>query len=358
MILIIRFTGLSLKIELKHGAGGEAMDSLIKDLILKNFGPDVGEVPLSSLDDSAVIDNFAFSTDSYTVRPIFFPGGDIGRLSVAGTVNDLSVIGAKPLALSSAMVLEEGFEVDDLEAIIRSIRDVSNYVKVRIITGDFKVVERGSLDKIIINTSGIGVADPMLEANYKQVNRTRPMKNRWLVDSNLADGDVIISSGYIGDHGVAILSSREGYGFESSVASDVAPLNHMIHAALTTGGIVAAKDPTRGGLANALNEWSEKSRIGIVVEEDQIPIREPVVAACELLGIDPLQIGNEGKAIIAVTSGMAQEVLETLHKTEEGRDARIIGRASKDSEYVILKTEVGGQRILEKPVGDPVPRIC
>lgn len=334
------------------------MDSLIKSLIVKNFYSNVAEVSLSDMDDSAVINGTAFSTDSYTVRPIFFPGGDIGKLSVSGTVNDLSMIGATPLVLSSGMVLEEGFEMDDLSRIIQSMKETVEYAGASIVTGDLKVVEKGSLDKIIINTSGIGKAHPDLQSNYDTVQKYRKMKSPWLMDSNLSDGDLIISSGYIGDHGVAILSSREGYGFESTVLSDVAPLNHMIGAALKVGGVVAAKDPTRGGVANSLNEWSEKSKVGITVEEDQIPIRSAVESACELLGIDPLQIGNEGKALIAVVPDKADEIIEALHNTIEGKYASIIGRAHKDSKYVTLKTQVGGERILEKPVGDPVPRIC
>lgn len=347
-----------MKIELRHGAGGEAMDSLIKDLILKNFDSDVAEVSLADLDDSAVINGLAFSTDSYTVRPIFFPGGNIGRLAVSGTVNDLSVMGAKPLVLSSGMVVEEGFEMEDLRKIVESMREVLKYAGVNVVTGDFKVVEKGSLDKIIINTSGIGSAHPSLQSNFETVKKHRAMKTPWLTDSNLADGDVIISSGYIGDHGVAVLSAREGYGFESSVDSDVAPLNHMIGAALDIGGVVASKDPTRGGVANALNEWSEKSHVGIMVDEDLIPMRDAVVSACELLGIDPLQIGNEGKALLAVVPDKADEILDAMHKTTEGKNARIIGSATKDTKYVILRTQVGGERILEKPIGDPVPRIC
>lgn len=333
------------------------MDALIKEKIISRIASGGKEVPLSALDDAAVVDGIAFSTDSYTVRPIFFPGGDIGRLAVSGTINDVSVIGARPVALSSAIVLEEGFEVSDLERIIGSMADTADAAGVAIVTGDLKVVERSGLDKILINTSGIGVADEFLDSNHRIINGNG-RRSKWLRDSNLADGDVIIASGFIGDHGVAVMSSREGYGFESSVRSDVGPLNGMIHDMLRTGGAVAAKDPTRGGIANALNEWSEKSGIGIEVEEDDIPIREGVRSACELLGIDPLQIGNEGKAIIAVVPERAEEVLETLRKTKEGKDASIIGVARRELKYVVLKTEVGGERILEKPVGDPVPRIC
>lgn len=346
-----------MKIELKHGAGGEAMDSLIKEKIASSFVPSKFEIPLSAMDDSAVVNGIAFSTDSYTVRPIFFPGGDIGKLAVSGTINDVSVMGASPMALSAGMILEEGFEVSDLEAIAKSMGETASAAGVGIVTGDFKVVERGGLDKILINTSGIGMEDEYLASNHKIANGNG-RRSKWLTDSNLADGDVIIASGYIGDHGVAVMSSREGYGFESSVKSDVAPLNGMMHEVLKTGGVVAAKDPTRGGIANALNEWNEKSKIGLEVEEDQIPIRDGVRSACELLGIDPLQIGNEGKAIIAVVPEQAEAVLKTLRSTAEGRDAAVIGVARKDLKYVVLQTEVGGERILERPIGDPVPRIC
>ncbi len=333
------------------------MDSLIRDKILKSISPMPAEVPLSSMDDSAVINGIAFSTDSYTVRPIFFPGGDIGRLAVSGTINDVSMIGAKPVALSSGIVLEEGFEMAELERIVKSMGDTASAAGVGIVTGDLKVVEKGGLDKILINTSGIGVEDPELESNHRKANGNGK-RSKWLTDSNISDGDVIIVSGYVGDHGVAVMSSREGYGFESTVKSDVAPLNGMMHAALKAGGVVAAKDPTRGGLANALNEWNEKSGVGIEVEEEQIPVREGVRSACELLGIDPLQIGNEGKAIISVVPEFSDEVLKALHRTEEGKDASVIGVARSELKYVVLNTEVGGKRILEKPVGDPVPRIC
>lgn len=347
-----------MKIELKHGAGGKAMDTIIKDLILKTFNSSDEEVPLSELDDSAVINGIALTTDSYTVKPIFFPGGDIGKLAITGTVNDLSMIGATPMALSAGIVLEEGFEMEDFKRILASMGQTAMEAEVKVITGDLKVVEKGGLNGILINTSGIGMEDSNLKNNFEILKGYRTVKSKWLLDSNLVDGDVIIVSGYIGDHGVAILSSREGYGFESSVKSDAAPLNHMMHKVLENGGIVAAKDPTRGGLANTLNEWSEKSGVGMLVEEDKIPIQDGVKAACELLGIDPLQIGNEGKAVIAILPDYAESVLKVLHSTEEGKNAQIIGTAYKNMEYVVLETEVGGQRILEKPIGDPIPRIC
>jgi hydrogenase expression/formation protein HypE len=349
-------------VTLAHGAGGSVMQSLIKSMLVKRFcklrGRGRVEIGLADLDDSGVVDGMAFTTDSHTVKPLFFPGGDIGSLSIAGTVNDLSVMGAEPLALSSALVMEEGFPVADLERIADSMHSASKRAGVPIITGDTKVVERGALDKLIINTSGIGRQGRYLKSNAKEVRRYRKFGGPWLRDSNLRHGDTVIVTGFIGDHGIAVLSSREGYGFESVVKSDVAPLNRMLESALREGGIVACKDPTRGGLANTLNEWSEKSGVGIIVEEDRIPLRESVRSACEMLGIDPLAIGNEGKAVIGVVKEKADAVLQVLKRTREGRHAAIIGKADRKIKGVVLNTSVGGRRILEQPAGDPVPRIC
>jgi hydrogenase expression/formation protein HypE len=229
---------------------------------------------------------------------------------------------------------------------------------VHIITGDTKVMEKGALEKFVVNTSGIGKRHSSLDHNIAEVTRYRSFETRWLLDSNLRKGDKIIVSGTLGDHGVALLSFREGYDFGSEIVSDVAPLNKLIMDLLHVGGIVTMKDPTRGGLANTLNEWSNKSNIGITVYEDQIPIREGVLAACEMLGIDPLEVGNEGKIVIAVVSQKAEEVLSALKKTPEGKNAAIIGEATDSFREVVLETEVGGKRILAPPIGDPVPRIC
>jgi hydrogenase expression/formation protein HypE len=219
-------------------------------------------------------------------------------------------------------------------------------------------MEQGTLEKMVVNTSGIGRRSDALDRNIAEVKRHRPFEARWLLDSNLRKGDKIIVSGTVGDHGVAILSFREGYDFGSKVTSDVAPLNKVIGKLLDVGGIVKIKDPTRGGLSNTLNEWSEKSRTGILVQEKEIPIREGVRSACEMLGIDPLEIGNEGKMVIAVVAGMAENVLSELRKTKEGKEAAIIGEATDRFDSVVLDTEVGGKRILSPPVGDPIPRIC
>lgn len=346
------------RITMAHGAGGSEMQSLIKKYILRYLGGSDAEVPLEALDDAAVIDNIVLKSDSHTVKPIFFPGGDIGRLSIAGTVNDIAAVGGEPIALTAGFVLEEGFPVDDLERILLSMRSTCAEAGVYVITGDTKVVEKGAIDKLIINTSGIGRRSKALDSNLEVVRKYRNFSSRWLLDSNLRKGDRIIVSGTVGDHGIAVLSHREGYGFESQITSDVAPLNKLAQELLEVGGIVAMKDPTRGGLANALNEWSEKSNVGILVEEEKIPIREGVRAACEMLGIDPLEIGNEGKLLIGVVPEMAEQVLVALKQTEHGRDAEIIGQATEEFKGVVLETSIGGRRIMAPPVGDPVPRIC
>jgi len=350
-------------ISMAHGAGGAVMQNMIGELILPILSNRKWKghkilVPLDALDDSAVVDGIVFTTDSHTVRPLFFPGGDIGSLSVAGTVNDLSVVGAEPLALSSAFVLEEGLDAPTLEKVLRSMARTARLAGVPIVTGDTKVVERGALQQLIINTSGIGRQSPLLGANLREARRHRKVASEWLLDSNVRPGDKLILSGTVGDHGIAVLSFREGYGFEGQVRSDIAPLNGMMAAALKEGGVVSAKDPTRGGLANLLNEWADKSGTGILVEESAIPVTEPVRAACEMLGIDPLSIGNEGKAVLAVVPKKAEAVLKALRKTKEGCRASIIGEARADIKRVVLHTGIGGRRILEQPAGDPVPRIC
>jgi hydrogenase expression/formation protein HypE len=346
------------RITMAHGAGGQAMQELIKRYIVKYLGGSEAEVPLEALDDSAIINGIVLKSDSYTIKPIFFPGGDIGRLAVSGTINDIAVMGAEPIALATGIIIEEGFPINDFERILKSMKETCHEAGVYVITGDLKVVEKGALDQFIINTSGIGKRSKYLDSNIEEVKKYRKFESKWLLDSNVRDGDIIIVSGTIGDHGIAILSCREGYGFESNVESDTKPLNKLVQRILKVGGIVAMKDPTRGGLANALNEWSEKSRVGIIIEEERIPIKESVKAACEMLGIDPLEIGNEGKLLIAVVKEKAEEVLNELKKTKEGFEAQIIGEATKEFNGVILKTSIGGRRIIPAPLGDPIPRIC
>lgn len=358
MGIILQVKDVDDKITMAHGAGGVVMQSLIKEYVLKYLGGAPFEVPLNALDDAAVVDGVVLKSDSYTVKPLFFPGGDIGRLAVSGTVNDISMMGAEPVALAMGFVIGEGFLIRDLERIVRSMSETCREAGVFVATGDTKVMERESLSDLIINTSGIGRRSDALEHNLNVVRRFRAFNSRWLLDSNIRPGDKIILSGTIGDHGIAILSAREGYNFETKVTSDVRPLNKMVKKILEVGGVVAMKDPTRGGLSNTLNEWSEKSKVGIYVKEEEIPIKEGVRAACEMLGIDPLEIGNEGKAVIAVVPDMAEKVLEALRSMPEGKDAEVVGEATSSYGCVVLETIVGGKRILPPPVGDPVPRIC
>ena len=347
---------MSERIQLAHGAGGERMENFIKQYILKSFSSSSGEVSLDMLDDAAVIDDIVFSTDSHTVHPLFFPGGDIGALAVAGTINDVAVLGAKPLALSAAFILEEGLSFEIFEKIVNSIGESAKDAGIPIVTGDTKVVEKNAIQEFMITTSGIGKRTELLDRNIEEVKRYRSIRHRWLLDSNLKPGDKLILSGNIGEHGTALLSIR--YGFETEIKSDVAPIHKLIEIALKEGGIVTAKDPTRGGLANTVNEFSEKSNVGIILYEDSIPIPTGVHAACDMLGIDPLEIGNEGKVIFGVVEEKAEDVLQSIRRHPLGKNASIIGEVTDKTRGVILETTVGGKRILQKPIGDPIPRIC
>ena len=348
------------KIKLAQGAGGELMDKLIKDNILKYFKIESKsvEVPLSMLDDSAVVDDIVFSTDSHTVQPLIFPGGNLGSLAVAGTINDVSVMGARPVALSAGFIIEEGLPTDIFEIIVKSMGKIAKNAGVPIVTGDTKVVEKGAIQDFMINTSGIGKRSSVLDNNIREVKRYRSFNSRWLIDSNLRRGDKLILSGNIGEHGVALMSYREGYGFETQIKSDVAPVNSLIEKSLGVGGVVSAKDPTRGGLANTVNDFSEKSKIGIIIDEESIPIPQGVRSACDMLGIDPFDIGNEGKVVFGVVKEKADEILSAIKKHPLGKNAAIIGEATDKIRGVVLETSVGGKRNLHKPIGDPVPRIC
>jgi hydrogenase expression/formation protein HypE len=349
------------RITMLHGAGGSVMHDLVKNYIVRYFGGlgNDAEVPLEAMDDAAVIGDMVFKSDSHAVKPIFFPGGDIGRLSISGTVNDISCLGAMPYALACGLILEEGLALSDLERILASMRQACIEAGVGIVTGDTKVVEKGTLGGCVMNVSGIGKRTSALESNLQVVRKYRELKTRWALDSNLAVGDKIILSGTIGDHGLAVLSSQQGLKFGSQILSDVKPLNRMIQSMLgNVGGVVAMKDPTRGGLADALNEWTEKSKIGVLIQEDKVPIHQDVQTACEMLGLDPLEIGNEGKIIIGTVPQKAEEILQFLKQTTEGVDAQIIGETTKQFKGVAMQTLVGGKRIISKPVGDPVPRIC
>ena len=343
------------KITMLHGAGGTVMHNLVKNYIVKYFGglDNDAEVPLEAMDDAAVIGDIVFKSDSHAVKPLFFPGGDIGRLAISGTVNDISAMGAQPYALACGFVLEEGLLIADLEKILASMRQTCIEAGVSIVTGDTKVVEKGSLGGLVMNVSGIGRRTPALESNFKVARQYRNVASRWTLDSNLVAGDKILLTGTIGDHGLAVLSAQQGLTFGSEIKSDV---SQQLFAQI--GGVIAVKDPTRGGLADALNEWAEKSKVGILVQEDKVPIRQDVQTACDMLGLDPLEVGNEGKYIIGVVAEKAQETLEFLKQTEEGKNAQIIGEATSEFKGVAMQTLVGGKRIIARPIGDPVPRIC
>jgi hydrogenase expression/formation protein HypE len=332
------------EILLGHGSGGKLTAQLIERLILPAF-----ENPmLAPLDDQAVVavhgSRLAFTTDSYVVTPIFFPGGDIGELAVNGTVNDLAVGGATPLVLSLAFILEEGLGLAELRRVVDSARRAAAHAGVQIVTGDTKVVGRGSGDKVFINTSGIGVIPPGVDVSCRHV---RP-------------GDAVLLSGPIGDHGVAILSVREGLEFAGEIASDTAPLHGLVAAALgACPRIHAMRDPTRGGVAATLVEIASRQRVGIEVDERAIPVRDAVRGACELLGLDPLFVANEGKLVAFVPEADAQRTLAALRHHPLGRDASQIGRVTEAHPgIVLLRTPIGGDRVLDLPFGEALPRIC
>ena len=349
-------------ITMLHGAGGTVMHDLVKSYVLKYFGGCLSnaEVPLEAMDDAAVVGDIVLKSDSHAVKPIFFPGGDIGRLTISGTVNDIAVLGAEPYALACGLILEEGLALSEFERIMASMQQTCAEAGVGIVTGDTKVVEKGSLGGCVINLAGIGRRTMALENNLKVVKKyDSSFAARWVLDSNLSVGDKIILSGTIGDHGLAVLSAQQGLTFESKIKSDVKPLNRVIQSMLgEVGGVVAMKDPTRGGLADALNEFSEKSKKGMLIHEDKVPVRNDVRAACEMLGLDPFEVGNEGKIIIGTVPAKAEQVLKFLKETKEGKDAEVIGEVTKEFVGVAMQTAVGGKRIIARPVGDPVPRIC
>ena len=331
-----------MKVNLMHGAGGEVMGELLR-VITNLEHNNAGGIGLESLDDGAVIplngQNIVFTTDNHVVSPIFFPGGDIGRIAVCGTINDLAMMGGRPIALSCGMVIPEGFDVADLERIVASMDAALGECGANLVTGDTKVLERGALDTIIINTAGVGVAERVVR------------------DNGLLAGDAIIVSGTIGDHGIAIMAHREGFDFGGQIHSDVAPLWTLVEQALAAGDIHAMKDPTRGGFANAINEMARKSGVGVVIEEEALPFRTSVRSAAGMLGIDPLEVANEGKVVMGVAPGDAEAVLAALRKHPYGRDAAIVGSVVEGS-HVIMRTPIGGERFIEPPIGDPVPRGC
>ena len=353
------------RILLAHGSGGKLSHELVEKLFLPPFDNPI----LSRLDDAAVFSlspiaprlslgevssdkrsaisdmmRLAFTTDSYVVKPLFFSGGDIGRLAVCGTVNDLSMVGATPLYISAAFVIEEGFPLGDLERVAASMREAAMEARVFIVAGDTKVVERGSADGMFLNTTGVGVVPAGIEIS----------------GGNAQVGDVVILSGPIGDHGIVVLSEREGLGFETDLRSDIAPLNHLVSAMLQASQrIHVLRDPTRGGLATILNEIAAQSKVGIRIEEDRIPVRDAVRAACEMLGYDPLYVANEGKLVAIVAPEDAPGVLAAMRRTRYGEEAVVIGEVvAEPPGRVLMVTGIGGTRIVDMLVGEMLPRIC
>ena len=329
---------------LGHGSGGRLSAQLIRELFLPAFRSPA----LARLDDQAIISvngcRLAFTTDSFVVKPLFFPGGDIGSLAVHGTINDLAMGGARPLFLSAAFIIEEGFPIAELRRIVASFQAAASAADIEVVTGDTKVVERGSGDGLFINTSGIGLVPKGLALS---ANQAQP-------------GDCVLLSGSIGDHGMAIMAQREGLEFESTIRSDSAALHRLVAEMLkATRKIRCMRDPTRGGLASALNEIAQQSQVGIELEETSIPVREEVQAACEILGLDPMYVANEGKLVAIVAAERAGEVLQAMRRHPLGGEARVIGTVKREhAGMVTMRTALGTSRIVDMLAGDQLPRIC
>ncbi|MDB6017388.1 MAG: hydrogenase expression/formation protein HypE [Pedosphaera sp.] len=332
------------EIVLAHGSGGKLSQQLIQTMVLPQFQNEL----LEPLHDGAIFSlngtKLAFSTDSFVVNPIFFPGGDIGELAINGTVNDLAMCGARPLYLSAAFILEEGFAMADFWRVIQSMQRAAKTAGVSLVTGDTKVVDRGKGDKIFINTSGVGLIDAEVS----------------IYPGRAQIGDKIIVSGLIAAHGIAIMSVREGLEFESEIASDTAPLNGLVAAILSVSkDIHVLRDPTRGGITSTLAEIAEKAKVGIHLDEASIPISEPVKGACEILGLDPLYVANEGKLLAFVQPDQAQAVLAAMRDHPLGREAAMIGEVvAGHPGYIMMKTRIGGVRVVDMLSGEQLPRIC
>ncbi|WZL72497.1 hydrogenase expression/formation protein HypE [Clostridiaceae bacterium 35-E11] len=331
-------------ITLSHGSGGKMTHNLIEDLFYKYFHNDI----LLQKNDASILPKvkgkIAVTTDSFVINPIFFNGGDIGKLSVCGTVNDLAMSGAKPLYITVGFIIEEGLKIKDLERIVKSIADTANEANVKIVAGDTKVVEKGSADNIYINTTGIGVIE----------------KNIILGGENAKPGDKIIISGTLGDHGICIMSKRKNLEFDVSVKSDCGLLNGLIEKILdASSNVRVLRDPTRGGLATTLNEIAQQSQSSMLLYEETIPVKDEVRSMCEILGFDPLYIANEGKVVVIVAEEDAKQVLEVMKKHPMGQGAQIIGEVIKNEKNaVFLRTDIGGTRLLNMAVGELLPRIC
>jgi hydrogenase expression/formation protein HypE len=332
------------KILLDHGSGGKISHSLTRDLLLPAFD----NPALAMLDDGAILQmgggRIAFSTDSYVVDPLFFPGGGIGDLAVNGTVNDVAMCGARPLYLSAGLIIEEGFAMKDLERVVAQMGQAAKTAGVSVVTGDTKVVPKGAVDKIYINTAGVGIVAENINVS----------------GSNARPGDAVILSGTMADHGMTILTQRGGLAFESNVQSDSAPLNHMVADILETDcDVHVLRDPTRGGVGTTLNEIADKSKVGIRIHEERLPVRPEVAGICDLLGFDPLYVANEGKLLAFVPEDQAETVLAVICRSTYGKEACIIGEVVGDHPgRVIMRTRIGGERIVDMLTGEQLPRIC
>ncbi len=338
--------GHSEQIVLGHGSGGQMSHKLIARLFLPSFD----NPALRAGDDAGVVipepgTKLAISTDSHVVTPLFFPGGDIGKLAVCGTVNDVAMMGATPLYLTAGFILEEGLEVEVLEKVIASMKSAAAEAGVHIVAGDTKVVQRGKADSLYINTSGVGIIEPGIVIGG---NQAQP-------------GDIVILSGPIGDHGIAVLAARGELGFSTDIISDISPLNHLVAAMLNAGkqSVHVLRDPTRGGLATTLNEIARQSQVGIHLNENSIPVRPGVSAACEMLGFDPLYVANEGKLVAIVAKEKAEDVLTAMRSSRYGENAVIIGEVKSDpAGRVLMRTTFGSSRIVDMLAGEMLPRIC
>ena len=335
-------------VKLSHGAGGSSEDTLIHELFLKIFEKRQARdgIALDALDDGASIRigeyEVILSTDGHTVDPIFFPGGDLGKLAVCGAVNDTAVMGAEPVAILDSIIVEEGYPMEDLKKVVSSMNEAAKEADVAIIAGDFKVMPKGSLDGMVISTTGVGL-----------------LRGKRILDSQAAAGDKIIITGSVGDHGIALMSMREGLSFETELVSDVSPIHETVKAAMDAGVVKAMKDCTRGGLAMALNDIAEKSGVSIWLDSGKIPVKRSVQAASDMLGLDPLEVTCEGKAIMVVSAEDSENILHAVKETKYGEDAEIVGEVRADRPgMVLLRTVVGGTRILRKPLSEPIPRVC
>ncbi len=335
------------KIESAHGGGGKMMQTLLEQVIIPAFSKRrVGTIGLDEMDDGATLqldnETLIVCTDAHTVQPLFFPGGNIGTLTACGTINDLTVMGAEPIAMTNTVIVEEGFDIETLKIILTSLNEILEPLGIAMIAGDTKVMPVGTLDQLVMSTTGIG---------------------RIYLDSPISDagakaGDDIISTGPIGDHGTTLLAHREGLEFDTDLTSDVAPLWEPIKECLDVGGIHAMKDPTRGGTAAALNEIASKSHIEMVLDETTIPVRQEVSSLCNILGLNPLHMSCEGTIIMTVNSESTDDILSVLTKHSSTRDAQVIGNISDGDARVLMKTAIGGRKIIQVPYGEPVPRVC